>query len=59
MNRIYDEYGNYLPFIFWKYETIQSFIDSLKAELTEGIQSIFQGSSIIENSHKKENSLTK
>ncbi|WP_458121854.1 hypothetical protein [Paenibacillus sp. Z6-24] len=52
-NRIYDENGNPLPFGFSSVKQYNDFVKSLKEELPEGTQIIFQGSSVTGVSHKK------
>lgn len=52
-NRIYDENGNPLPFGFSSVKQYNDFVKSLKEELPEGTQILFQGSSVTGVSHKK------
>ncbi|MFW5436754.1 late control protein [Paenibacillus apiarius] len=52
-NRIYDEFGNPLPFGFSNVKQYNDFVKSLKEELPEGTQILFQGSSVTGVSHKK------
>jgi RHS repeat-associated protein len=51
--RIYDENGNPLPFGFSNVKQYNDFVKSLKEELPEGTQILFQGSSVTGVSHKK------
>ncbi|MGG3283326.1 hypothetical protein ABEQ74_23505, partial [Paenibacillus solani] len=52
-NRIYDENGNPLPFGFSSVKQYNDLVNSLKQELPEGTQILFQGSSVTGVSHKK------
>ncbi|GIO95291.1 hypothetical protein J14TS5_03770 [Paenibacillus lautus] len=52
-DRIYDEFGNPLPFGFSNVKQYNDLVKSLKEELPEGTQILFQGSSVTGVSHKK------
>ncbi|SMG11593.1 hypothetical protein SAMN06295960_0273 [Paenibacillus aquistagni] len=52
-HRIFDENGNPLPFGFSSDKQYDDFVKSLKEELPEGTQILFQGSSVTGVSHKK------